>query len=61
MRCHFSCRKRQNIKVIDCIKKGKRFDYLRPKGELVLWICENYGVPQINVNFYDWYTKSIRL
>ena len=34
MRCHFSCRKRQNTKVIDCIKKGKRFDYLRPKGNL---------------------------
>ena len=51
MRCHFSCSNRENTKVIDCIKKGKRFDYLRPKGELVLWICENYGVPQINVNF----------
>lgn len=56
MGCCFS-RKHVNIKVIDNIKNGKRFDYLRPKGELVLSINEIYGVPLISVNFDDWYKK----
>ena len=53
--------KRVNLKVIDNIKSGKQYDYLRPKDELVLSIDEIYGVPLISVNFDDWYTNSIRL
>ena len=56
MDCCFS-HKHVNIKVIDNIKNGKRFDYLRAKGELVLSIDEIYGVPLISVNFDDWYKK----
>lgn len=41
--------------MIDNIKNGKRFDYLRPKDELVLSINGIYGVPLISVNFDDWY------
>ena len=51
---NFSRHKRVNIKVTDNIKKGKRFDCLRPKGEFVLSIDEIYGVPLIRVNFDDW-------
>ena len=56
MGCCFS-RKHVNIKVIDNIKNEKRFDYLRPKDELVLSINGIYGVPLISVNFDDWYKK----
>ena len=53
--------KRVKIKAIDNISKGKRYDYLRAKGELILSIDETYGVPLINVNFNDWHVNSTRL
>ena len=56
------CFSRQNVnlKVIDNNKNEKQFDYLRPKGELVLLIDEIYGVPLITVNFDNLYTNNKR-
>ena len=53
--------KRVKIKATDNVSKGKRYDYLRAKGKLILSIDETYGVPLINVNFNDWHVKSTRL
>ena len=47
--------------MIDNIKKGNRYNYLRPKGKLILSVDEVYGVPLLKVSFNDWYFNSLRL
>ena len=49
------------IKIIDNIQKGKRFDYLRPRREIILTMDRVYNVPMLNINFEDWYVISVRL
>ena len=54
--CFFFEQKSNNIaKIIkiDNIQKGKRFDYLRPRGEIILTMDRVYNVPMLNINFED--------
>lgn len=53
--------KYSKIKISDSIKKGKRCDYLRPRGETILKIDEVYNVLMSNINFDDWLVNSVRL
>ena len=53
--------KKIRIKIIDKIKERPKFDYLRPKWEIVLSIDQRYNVPAFYINFDVWYTNSVRL
>ena len=60
MGCCFSKHKME-IEIIDTISKDPEFDYLRPKGRLILKMNSVYDVPKIDILFDDWYSNSIRL
>ena len=47
--------------IIDTISKDPEFDYLRPKGQLILKLGNVHDVPKIDIFFNDWYSNSIRL
>ena len=48
------------IRIIDNIQKGKRFDCLRPRSEIILTMHRVYNVPMLNINFGEWYINSVR-
>ena len=60
MGCCFSKHKME-IEIIDTISKDPEFDYLRPKGRLILKMNSVSDVPKIDILFDDWYSNSIRL
>ena len=37
------------------IDEGNEFEYLRPKGTLILKMDSIYNVPKIGILFNDWY------
>lgn len=49
------------IEIIDTISKDPEFDYLRPKGQLILKLDSIHDVPKIDIFFNDCYSNSIRL
>ena len=59
MGCCFSKRKME-IEIIDTISKDPEFDYLRPKGRLILKMDCVYDVSNIDIIFNDWYSNSVR-
>ena len=59
MGCCFS-KQRMRVKIIDTISKDPKFDYVRPKGRLILKMDSVYDVPQIDILFDDWYSNSVR-
>ena len=52
--------KSNNIAQTRLIDKGKRFDYLRPRGEIIFTMDTGYKVPIRKINFDDWYLNSVR-
>ena len=52
---------RPSIQIIDDMPKGKQFDYLRSKGKITYTVNRMYDVPEIEINFNDWYRASVRL
>ena len=60
MGCCFS-KNKLKTKIVDTIDEGHEFDYLRPKGRLILKMDSIYNVPKIDVFFDDWYASSVRL
>ena len=61
MVCVSSKKNKVKIKIIDIIDKDEKFNYLQPKGKLILRMYIIYNVPNIDVLFDDWYRNSIRL
>lgn len=49
------------IEIIDTISKDPEFDYLRPKGQLILKLDSIHDVPKIDIFFNDWYSTLIVL
>ena len=49
------------IKIIDDIDKDEKFNYLRPKGRLILRMDSIYNLPKTDILFNDWYTNSVKL
>ena len=49
------------IKVVDKIDEDIEFDYLRPKGRLILKLDSVYNAPKIGILFDDCYVNSVRL
>ena len=52
MGCFFFLKKLR-IKVVDTTDEGIEFDYLRPKGRLILKLDSVYNVPKIDILFDD--------
>ena len=48
MGCCFS-KNKLKTKIVDTIDEGHEFDYLRPKGRLILKMDSIYNVPKIDV------------
>ena len=48
MGCYFS-KNKLKTKIVDTIDEGHEFDYLRPKGRLILKMDSIYNVPKIDV------------
>ena len=41
------CKKR--IKLVDMIPKEKKYDYLRPNGEIILKLDEDFNIPTFEI------------
>ena len=62
MGCCFSKKKKKiKIKVVDNICQDEAFNYLQPKGRLILRMDSVYNIPKIYILFDDWNTNSVRL
>ena len=53
--------KKKRITIIDNIKKGPKYNYLRLKGEIVLTVNKVYNVPILDINSDSWYANSVML
>ena len=53
--------KKKWITIIDNIKKGPKYNYLRLKGEIILSANKVYNVPILDINFDRWYANSVML
>ena len=53
--------KKKRITIIDNIKKGPKYNYLRLKGEIVLTVNKVYNVPILDINSDRWYANSVML
>ena len=59
--CFSSKQRAAKIRIIDNTQKGKRFDYLRRRGEIILTMDRVCNVPMLNIIFDDWHVNSVRL
>lgn len=50
-----------NIEVLDYTPPAAKYDYLRPKGTIIVKIDEKWKVPVIHFDFDGWSQNSIRL
>ena len=60
MGCCFSKKKKKKkikIEIVDNIDQAEAFNYLRPKGSLILRMDSVYNVPKIDILFGDWSTN----
>ena len=51
----------KNIEVSDFIPKDESFKYLRPRGQIIIQIDENYKVPVLILDFDECIATSVRL
>ena len=51
--CFSSKQRAVKIRIIDNIQKENRFDYLRPRGEIIVTIDRVYNFPMLNIIFDD--------
>lgn len=50
---------RPNVEIIDKMPKRKQFDYFRFKGTITYTANRMYNVPEVEINFDDWYRASV--
>ena len=50
-----------NIDVLDYTPKDDSYEYLRPRGQIIVQIDEKYKVPVVILDFNECVTKFIRL
>ena len=59
MGCCFSeKKKKKKNQVVDTIDEDNEFDYLRPKGRLILKTDSIYNVPKTDILFDDWHANK---
>ena len=54
-------KKSRKIKIIDVTPKGKSFDYLRPKGEIVVIKDEDFDTSCFEIRAEGRYSATVRL
>ena len=52
---------KKKIKIIDVMLKGKKYDYLRPKGEIILQRDEDFDVICFDIREEGWCTNTVYL
>ena len=50
-----------NIEVLDYSSQEENYEYLRPRGQIIVQIDEKFKVPVIILDFDECVTKSVRL
>ena len=50
-----------NIEVLDCTPPGAEYDYLRPRGAIIIDMDDKWNIPVILIDFDGWSQNDVCL